>query len=407
MPATERLANISYSMGDALPQSAVGGCGQVKPRVAILSFPWKSHSPYKLLSELVVILEPITREIVLIGGNTDRIHAAYSSKIVVRDIGVTMHYLDDIKPKYLSAFLWLFKWFVSQCRASLELARARADVDVVLFYMAYPGYLLPLLVTKLLRKKSIEVVTHGKGTTIISRLWRLQEPMLFALLDGISPESRGLIKELGIEKYGEKVLPEGARFIDVSHYILRKQLSERRNLVGFIGRLTKDKGTVDFINAIPEIARNNADVAFLIAGAGDLVEWVQSECAKIKAQGIDVTVFGWIANNLPECLNELKLIVLPTRYDALPTIVLEAMACGTPVIATPVGAIPDLIKLGETGFLIANGSPECIAETVTKALNMPNDELSRIVENAKAIVDERFTYAAAVKRFEDILALRY
>ena len=91
-----------------------------------------------------------------------------------------------------------------QCRASLELARARAEVDIVIFYIAWPGYLLPLVVTKLLRKKSIEVVTRGKATTKIARLWRLQDPILFTLLDGISPESRGLIKELGIENIDRK-----------------------------------------------------------------------------------------------------------------------------------------------------------------------------------------------------------
>jgi len=162
---------------------------QTKPWVGVVSFPWKSSSPYKFLSELITILEPISDKIMLIDGNTDRIDAARSSKIVVRDIGINMHYLGHLKPKYFSAVMWILKWFLIKCQASLELARAHADVDVVIFYMAYPGYLLPLITTKLLRKKSIEVVTRSKVTTTADQLWRLQDPILFKLLDGI-PQNR-------------------------------------------------------------------------------------------------------------------------------------------------------------------------------------------------------------------------
>ena len=84
-----------------MPQTTLSGpYGQMKPRLAIVSFPWKSRSPYKFLSELIIILEPISDKIVLIDGNTDRIDTARSNKIVVRDIGISMHYLGDIKPKY-------------------------------------------------------------------------------------------------------------------------------------------------------------------------------------------------------------------------------------------------------------------------------------------------------------------
>jgi len=125
----------------------------MKPRVAVVSFPWKSHSPYKFLSDLFTILEPISDKIVLINGNTDRIDTAHGSKIVVWDIGIGMHYLGDIKPKYYSAVIWLLKWLLIQYRASVELVRVRKDIDLVLFYVACPGYLLLLIATKLLPKK--------------------------------------------------------------------------------------------------------------------------------------------------------------------------------------------------------------------------------------------------------------
>ncbi len=77
------------------------------------------------------------------------------------------------------------------------------------------------------------------------------------------------------------------------------------------------------------------------------------------------------------------------------------MGCGTPVLATSVGGIPDLIKDGKIGFIMKDKSPECIAKNVMRALEHPN--LERIVENARALVEQEFTYEAAGERYRKIL----
>ncbi len=385
-----------------MPQTTLSGPDETKPRVAVVSFPWKSHSPYKFLSDLIGILEPISDKIVVIDGNTDRIDTAQCRNVVTRDIGISMHYLGDLKPKYFSAVLWILKWFMIQWRASLELARARAEVDVVIFYVAYPGYLLPLVVTKLLRKKSIEVVTRGKATTKTSRVWRLQDPILFTLLDGISPESRGLIKELGIEKYGQKVLAEGARFIDDKRYKKNTRLSERANVVGFVGRIASEKGIVDFVHAIPLAAEQVLDLKFSIVGSGPLSDWVNEQCNQLSTErGIDITLTNWVETDLADYYNELKLLVLPSYYDAFPTSILEAMACGTPVLATPVGAIPDVIADEGTGFLLESTAPERIAQRI--AMIFSYKELEKVADNAEGLIRQKFTKTAATERYDTML----
>ena len=373
----------------------------MNPKVAVVSFPWKSYAPYKFLSDLLKILEPISDKIVLIDGNTDRINIT-SEKVEVRDIGVSVHYLKDIKPIFYSAILWITKCVLVQFKTSLELTKHRKKVDVVMFYVAYPYYLLPLIVAKIFRKKTVEVITRSKHNSLLPKIFSLQDPLLFRLLDGISPESKALIKDLGLERHKNKILPEGARFIDGSRYIVKKKLDERENLVGFIGRIRKEKGAVEFVKAIPLIASENKNVEFLMGGSGDLLDWVNAECNKIKDDhGINITITGWTGANLPNYLNELKLLVLPSYGDAFPTIILEAMACGTPVLATPVGGVPDVIKDGETGFILEDNSPACIAENVMRALEHP--DLERIVRNARALVERGFTYEAAVERYKKIL----
>ena len=84
-----------------------------------------------------------------------------------------------------------------------------------------------------------------------------------------------------------------------------------------------------------------------------------------------------------------------------PTVHDYAMACATLVIATPVGAIPDVIIDGKTGFIMENNSPECIAENVIRALNSP--DLERIAEEGRRFVEEYYTFERTVENWKSIL----
>lgn len=86
----------------------------------------------------------------------------------------------------------------------------------------------------------------------------------------------------------------------------------------------------------------------------------------------------------------------------MPVVILEAMACGTPVLATPVGGVPDVIKDGKTGFIMEDNSPECIVRNAIRALNHP--KLEEISRNAHALIEKDFTYAAVAERYRNILA---
>ena len=80
---------------------------------------------------------------------------------------------------------------------------------------------------------------------------------------------------------------------------------------------------------------------------------------------------------------------------------MEALACGTPVLATPVGGIPDVIRDNETGFIMESNTPECIVDNVFRALRSPY--LERVSENGKYFVEEKFTFEKTVEKWRKIL----
>ena len=80
---------------------------------------------------------------------------------------------------------------------------------------------------------------------------------------------------------------------------------------------------------------------------------------------------------------------------------LEAMACGTPVAATSVGAIPDVIREGETGYILKDNSPECISETIIRALEDPDRE--HIAVNARTMVKKEFSFESTVRQWKRVL----
>ena len=150
-----------------------------------------------------------------------------------------------------------------------------------------------------------------------------------------------------------------------------KELPEKENIVGFIGKLWLVKGVLNFVESMPLILSQHENVKFILIGDGYLRGRVEND---IKNFNIEDKVFltGWIPHDrLPDYFKKIKLLVLPSYTEGVPGVLQEAMASGVVVLATSVGGIPDLLKDKETGFILENNSPECIARNVATALDTP------------------------------------
>jgi glycosyltransferase involved in cell wall biosynthesis len=351
------------------------------------------------LSNLVDVLHPISNDMYLITGNEGYRFFKEDKKIYTYGIrhesGVTV-------------FTRILRYIYTQLRISYELGKISKKIDLWIFFIGGDGLILPMLTAKLVRKK---VVLASAGSLVqscksandnLSKQIKILVHINRSLSNGIILYSPNLIKEWNLEKYRDKIYIAHKHFVDFDKFKIKKRFDERKNLVGYIGRLSEEKGTLNFVKAIPEIIRRRRDdVKFLIVGDGPLQDKIEEYLDKENLSN-KVNLTGWIPHDeLPSYLNELELVVLPSYTEGLPNIMLEAMACGTPVLATSVGAIPDVIKDGETGFIMENNSPAFIAKNVERALNHPN--LEKIEENARALVERKFTYEAAVGMYKSII----
>ncbi len=164
-----------------------------------------------------------------------------------------------------------------------------------------------------------------------------------------------IVTERHLERYRNKILMAQEHFLDFSQFQARTRFNQRGNLVAYIGRLTEGKGVPQFLEAIELLTER--DASFLIGGDGPLRPWLEEYLEKRHLHN-RVRYVGWIPHDsLAEYLNQAKLLVLPTFAEGLPNIMLESMACGTPVLATAVGAIPDVIKDGNNRFIMEDNYP--------------------------------------------------
>lgn len=290
------------------------------------------------------------------------------------------------------------------CRNIVNL---RNKVDIWVFFLDSHALILPVIVTKLIKKKMIFALAASLSNSANARgdftthLFAFFERFTIRLADRILLYSNNLIYEWNFEEYVNKIVLYQKHMIDLNIFKRTIQLSDRNKLIGYIGRFSEEKGIIAFVEAISTILEIDGEILFLIAGGGHLRNKILELITNYNLSN-NVQLIEWIPHDkLPYYLNYIKLIVIPSRSEGLPNIMLEAMACGTPVLATPVGAIPDIIKDGETGFLMDSNSPECIAANVIRALEHP--DLEEVAQRARVLVEREFTFEKAVERWRKVL----
>lgn len=148
-------------------------------------------------------------------------------------------------------------------------------------------------------------------------------------------------------------------------------------LIGIIGRLVPVKDHATFVAAAALLAARRPDVQFVIVGGGELEAAVRDD---VVARGLAprTHLLGW-ARDLDRIYPDLSAVALSSVNEGTPVTLIEAMACGVPVVATAVGGVPDVLAGGDRGELVPARNPNALADAIERALTpAARDRASRI-----------------------------
>lgn len=372
-----------------------------KYNIGVVGNPVTSVSSGKFLMKFLKILTPISNSILVIN---DGFPAHCDSKVHVINATTIVNVLGNRNRSFLARCI---SFIVAELASTFSILKFFRHIDIVIVLPTTA--ILPIFASKLRRMRTflmaaqdvtIPIVNKNVEQSLSSSFLHILKRLAFLFSDNIIIESQSVIDSLGLRIWRDKIVIAPI-YVNLAFYTRKRNIKDRNNIVGYVGNLVKRKGVEEFTRAIPQVLKKRQDVVFIIGGTGPFFNSLKKfvNCHQLS---IKVTFKGRIPEeDLPTCLNELKLLVLPSYSEGLPNIVLEAMACGTPVLATPVGAIPDVIKDGENGFIMESNSPECISRNIVRVLGFEN--LRKISKNARRFVEEKYCYEAAVERYWKLL----
>jgi len=184
-----------------------------------------------------------------------------------------------------------------------------------------------------------------------------------------------------------KILYAPAFYIDLGTF--KPAETEKKYDVAFVGRMATNKGLDIFLDVMEKTRLIGVAI-----GDGPLLEWARTES---KRRGLKIHFPGFARDSaeVARYLNESRVLLMPSLNEGGPRVVLEAMACGVPVVATPVGIVPDVLP------------PECIEEwdaddLADKVKNILGDPtLYARLRDQGIITAQRFERSSAVSALAD------
>lgn len=137
-------------------------------------------------------------------------------------------------------------------------------------------------------------------------------------------------------------------------------------LLVHIGRMSPQKGHVVLFRALPEIVRRFPQTKLLLAGHGDLAASLQEEVQRLGLER--QVIFAGFQSDIPRFLDAADIVVLPSLWEGLPLIAVEAAGVGKPMVATAVDGTPEIVLDGQTGLLVPPNDSLRLADAIIRLL---------------------------------------
>ena len=286
-------------------------------------------------------------------------------------------------PRYLvtpKIFRCLYGWFFYLgVFPTLKKLQQAGKADIISTHWIYPDGVGSVLAAK---KLHIPIALHALGCDINQTtkhfLRRLQ--IKYALGHAnvnivVSQALKHKLIQLGISEQKIKVILNGVnpkKFHPTPMAEARKTLAlnPAEKYLLFIGNIQIEKGLSCLIDAVALI--KDTPFTLLVVGSGRLESKIKEQIARLGIQS-KVIFIGPVAHEMiPLYLSAANLLCLPSLREGCPNIVLESLSCGTPVLGSNVGAVPDMISKPEWGILVEPEKPEQFAQAISPGFELKN-----------------------------------
>lgn len=174
-------------------------------------------------------------------------------------------------------------------------------------------------------------------------------------------------------------------------------IDESRSYALYVGRLSPEKGIVPLMEAWRQLPH----IHLKIIGDGPLSDWVKDYIQQHQLHQIELLGFCSLVEVIERLRQALVLLLPSIFYETFGRTIMEAYAVGTPVIASRLGAMTELVIEGGTGFLVEPGNAESITQTVEAAMSAP-DRLKQLGLQARQYYEQNFTPELAYEQLIEI-----
>ena len=219
------------------------------------------------------------------------------------------------------------------------------------------------------------------------------------------PAEREVRERLGIDPRRVHYIPNG---IDLAAWDRQSampcpvQLEEAAFHIALVGRVSQEKNHVLLLEALTRIGVGHLHdwrVWFVgdTTGACGIADRLRQDVARRNLEGIVhfLPPLPYIASFIVQ----LDAIVLPSRFEGFPNVLLESMACGVPGVVTRVGDMPNMIEDGVTGFIVPSQDAGALARALCKVYDMSTAERTAMGQQARAMVEERYQIGVIADRY--------
>lgn len=186
-------------------------------------------------------------------------------------------------------------------------------------------------------------------------------------------------------------------------------LKKNNVVIGTVGRISPEKGLEFLISATKDVVKVHPQAKILIVGEGN-TQYLLALQAKVDELNLSShVIFAGFHNNIPEVLRSIDIFCLPSLTEGFNRTLLEAMACGLPIVATEVGGNVEIIKDGLNGLLVPPRDSAALSSAIVDLLNNKS-KARRIGTEARRIVEKSYSIETSVRQtealYEEIIATK-